>query len=85
MAYCSLIGQLQNYTVLCTVYHSVQIIEFKNQINPIQMNLIDWFVNRFSESDSFVYELDVCLVSSLHKNIELFGLHLCIYGAFWSS
>ncbi len=72
-----------NYTALWTVYHSVQIIEFKNLISPIEMNLIDWFVNRFNESDSFVYESAVCSVFSLHRNIETFGQIVCIY-AFWS-
>lgn len=41
--YSSLISQMQNYAILWTVYHCVWIIEFKNQVSPIQMNGIDWF------------------------------------------
>ncbi len=75
VAYCPLICQLQNYTALWTVYHSVQIIEFKNLISPIERNLIDWFVNRFNESDSFVYESAVCSVFYVKKRLKVMLIH----------
>ncbi len=75
VAYCSLICQFQNYTALWTVYHSVQIIEFKNLISPIERNLIDWFVNRFNESDSFVYESAVCSVFYVKKRLKVMLIH----------